>query len=365
MKTFMLLGLAMASMFTAAYAQPCDGLPPIGTIYNCVVLSNGTKVLVTDISEVAGSTIYATFRVTGYTDNPCSVVLQDVAFSSQSQSISLGDFNTYTKPFEKPSQATITQNREGKSLFPATLDIELNLFATAKAIDGELEGDKPLQLINPELLSLPLDDVRVEQKEPVVFSDKNGKPRVELRDTKVELKSDGDKPPCEGLPPIGSVYHCYADGSKVLLVDGGSEPTSSQVIGVFEVVGYTLNPCGAIFANKEFSSQSKSDKLGEVTTYTKPDETTSLATLTQNKRGEKSLFPATLSIQLNLYAKATALDEEFRADRPLVLENTNVNSLPLKDVRVQQGEENEIKFTTPSGKTIGLRGTAVTIFSKD
>lgn len=358
------LGIFLALTATAAYAQ-CDGLPPVGTVYTCVVLPGGQKILVVDgTEEPVGSTAYATFRVTGYTSDPCAVVLENLAFTSSSFSLSLGEFRTYTTP-GAPSGATITQNRKGESLLPATLDIAVNL--TADVQGKQFTSDGPLRLQNTDVQSLDFKDLKLEQSEKeVTFS--NGDTKIGLRGVSVALQSNS-KGDCEGLPPIGTTYHCQftPDGNSVKTIVFEGIPTQSPSGGnaVFTVIGYTANPCGVILENRSFQSESKDDKLGSVLTYTNPKRAFSGATITQLDPDGKSLFPASLTISLNLQSKVSAYDRELLSDQPLILKSDKIESLEFKDVRVSQEKENDVTFTSEDKKfSVGLTGTNVTLNSK-
>jgi hypothetical protein len=358
------LGIFLAATATAAYAQ-CDGLPPIGTVYTCAVLPGGGKVLVVNgKEEPVESTVRATFRVTGYTSNPCAVVLENIAFSSSSISLTLGEFNTYTSPGGS-SGATITQNGEGKSLLPATLNIALNL--TANVGGKEFKSDVPLQLQNTDVQSLDFKDLKVEQSEKeVTFSD--GNTEIGLRSVGVALQSSG-KGDCEGLPPIGTTYHCEftPDGNsvKTIVVEGDRLPSSSSGNAVFTVIGYTSNPCAVILENRSFQSESKDERLGSVLTYTNPKRAFSGATITQLDPESGKLFPASLEIQLNLQSKVSSYDRELTANRPLILRSKEIESFEFKDVRVSQRDREAVTFTSDDRKlSVGLIETNVTLNSK-
>ena len=162
-KIFSLLGL-LAVGPTIASAQ-CDSLPPRGTIYHCFITSGGKVLIVDGATEPAESVAEATFAVTGYTSNPCGVLLSTLEFESKSFTVSLGELTTTLQP-GTPSTATITQTDPGSpSLFPAELEISLNLYGTATALPGkQFKTVSPLILRSTgEINELPLSSVQVKQ----------------------------------------------------------------------------------------------------------------------------------------------------------------------------------------------------------
>jgi len=187
--------LALLILFTAGVTKvsaQCDSLPHLGEIYHCVVLSDGTKVLFVDgSSEIVESEVSATFRVNGYTDDPCGVLLENIEFNSKSITVALGEFNTFINPNAPPSTAQIISNVPGET-FPATLTIELYLAATAEARPGfTFISEGPFILRNTNVTSLPLANVRVKQEgSNIVLRSLTGAPIGSIGGVDVVLNGD-------------------------------------------------------------------------------------------------------------------------------------------------------------------------------
>lgn len=191
---FSLLGMLAAST-TVASAQ-CNDLPPIGTIYHCIIVSGGKILVVNGSDEAVNSEAAATFEVSEYTSNPCGVVLSERGFSSKSFSLTLGEFTTFTNPGSR-SSATITQSIPGSpSLLPASLNISLELSATASAVPGTtFRAFNPLVLESTApITSLPLSNVEVRQVTGSIgfFPDRPTTIPVGLKEVDVVLSSDGN-----------------------------------------------------------------------------------------------------------------------------------------------------------------------------
>ncbi len=191
-KILSLLGM-LAAGTTVASAQ-CDDLPPIGTIYHCIIVAGGKILVVNGSDEAVNSEAAATFEVSSYTSDPCGVILSDLGFSSKSISLTLGEFTTFTNPGSR-SSATITQSIPGsRSILPANLSISLELSATSSAAPGTtFRAPTPLVLQSTApITSLPLSNVEVRQVGGTIgfFPDRVSSTPVGLKDVDVTLSGE-------------------------------------------------------------------------------------------------------------------------------------------------------------------------------
>lgn len=139
---------------------------------------------------------------------------------------------------------------------------------------------------------------------------------------------------CPDLPSIGDTYICYfVNGGKVVVLPGGPAPTNSSGQAVVHVTGLQYNPCQVIFEVDQFSSNG----AGEIGTIDANLVPTSQPTTLTGAPGSGTLFPAELDLNINLQATGSALGgQTYLSNGPLNLRASNVNSLPLQGVNVQQ-----------------------------
>lgn len=157
-KLFMTL-LAATGLFAAAQASAqCPDLPPIGTPYTCYFV-NGGKVVVTPGGPVpSNSTGSATVYVVGHNTNPCEAILSPEQFGSTGQG-RLGTLSSSLAPGSPVSRLT----GNNATLFPASLELNLNLQVTASSLNGTFTSQGPLKLRASNIRSLPLKNVDVKQ----------------------------------------------------------------------------------------------------------------------------------------------------------------------------------------------------------
>lgn len=188
---------ALASITAVAQPPECPDLPPLNTPYHCIVdLTTGVKVFQDAGAEVpTGTEVHATFYVTGYTTDPCGIILNDEHFVAVSNPPTLGPIEFTPKPdAEAPTFATLIsngQNRGGDGEETYTLTITLNLNARADALGGTFGSDGPLVLENTEVSGLPPFEslcVRQQAGTEVTFRNgESGEPRFGLKDVTVNL----------------------------------------------------------------------------------------------------------------------------------------------------------------------------------
>lgn len=194
LKTVLLGIIALAAFITGidAIAQPCPDLPAIGTRYRCYFV-DGNKVLVIQGGPVpANSTGYAELEVIAHNYNPCEAILGPYGFNSLGFSPQLGNVRTFLAPGSPVSR--ITGTNPG-TLFPATITINLNLFAIVDALGNQtLQSAGPVTLIAGGVTSLPPTNVTVSQVAPVLFALDPNNPTEEtsftLQNTTVVLNGD-------------------------------------------------------------------------------------------------------------------------------------------------------------------------------
>lgn len=158
-KTLFALGLLMAGMLASenATAQGCPGSPPIGTIYLCNFV-NGVKVVTLPSGPVtSNSSGGAQVQVVGYNTNPCQVIFEVVGFNSQGTG-EFGAIDTDLVPGAAAPTTLTAQDPASGTLFPADLNLNLNLKASGSALGGQTyysNGD--LSLTASGINDLPAD----------------------------------------------------------------------------------------------------------------------------------------------------------------------------------------------------------------
>lgn len=162
-KIFALALLAAGTLMASeAIAQPCPDLPPIGTVYTCYFV-NGGKVVVGPGGPVpSNSTGSATVYVVAHRTPPiypvCEAILSPNQFSSTGEG-RLGVVSTALAPGSPDSRLT----GNATSLFPADLELNLNLKATVSSLGGTFVSQNPLKLRASGIRGLPLRAVSVRQ----------------------------------------------------------------------------------------------------------------------------------------------------------------------------------------------------------
>lgn len=154
------LGLVAVGLFCSGSASAqCDDLPPLGTPYTCYFVG-GDKVVVLPGGPVPSSSDgSATVYVVGYNYNPCEVLLSPEQFSSTGSG-KLGRLGTNLAPGSPKSKLT---GQNSKALFPADLELNLNITATADALNGTFTSQGPLTLRASGIQKLPLTNVELKQ----------------------------------------------------------------------------------------------------------------------------------------------------------------------------------------------------------
>lgn len=167
--------------------------------------------------------------------------------------------------------------------------------------------------------------------------------------------------PCPDLPPIGSIVTCtFVNGQKVLTVVTPPDNATSSGQGTFRVVGHTYAPCQALLEAIEFFSQGNSPRLGTVNSTLAPNSP--LTTLT-GQSGSATLFPAQLTINLNVNVNTSALGT-LTATSPLKLNAGTITSFRLTNVDATQVGSVELKDA--NGKVRGsLTNTKVRLNTRD
>lgn len=163
---------------------------------------------------------------------------------------------------------------------------------------------------------------------------------------------------CADRPPIGSTYTCYfVDGEKVVVLPGGPVPSNSSGSATVYVVGYNDDPCEVLLSPEQFSSTG-TGKLGTLSTGLAPGSPKSRLT----GRDKINLFPADLELNLNITAKADALNGTFTSDGPLVLRAEGIEKVPFEGVEVKQ--DGAVKLTNEKRETIAIEGVYVKLTGK-
>lgn len=163
---------------------------------------------------------------------------------------------------------------------------------------------------------------------------------------------------CDDLPPIGTVYTCYfVDGEKVVVLPGGPVPSNSSGSATVYVVGYNYDPCEALLSPEQFGSTG-SGKLGTLSTNLAPGSPVSRLT----GADKVSLFPAELELNLNITAKADALNGTFTSDGPLTLRASGIEKVPFEGIEVKQ--DGAVKLRNEKEETIAIEGVYVKLTGK-
>lgn len=197
-KIFCTLALAAASLFAVAdaYAQ-CNDLPPVGSRFRCYFV-NGGKVLVPEGSGAvpANSTGFAEVEVIYHNFNPCEAVFGVRGFSSTGTSPQLGLVRSNLAPGGSPDGRLTGSG--ATTLFPASLQLNLNINVEADALPGRIyNGVLSLQAQN--ITSVPFVNVNATQTAPLTLvapfpEEPDGVSLLILSETNVILNGEGQPP---------------------------------------------------------------------------------------------------------------------------------------------------------------------------
>jgi len=190
MRKILALGLAIAGLFMTAEATaeptepPCPDLPAIGTQYICPFLQAGKQIWINGVLFIIRSDGQGCFRVVGHSHNPCQAILEPLCFIAKSDDGELGPV-TINLALGSPT-TTLTGIPGTNRVFPASLEINLNISATGNALNGTFTSNGPLTLRGSDIVGVPLKNVTVTAVGPVTLTNKEGE-SIELRSDEVVL----------------------------------------------------------------------------------------------------------------------------------------------------------------------------------
>lgn len=187
-KILYIFGFLMAGILMSENASAqCPGSPNLGTIYICNFV-NGVKVVTLPSGPITNnSNGGAQVQVVGYNTNPCQVIFEVIGFNSQGTG-EFGAIDTDLVPGAAAPTTLTAQDPASNTLFPADLDLNLNLKASGSALGSQTyysAGD--INLRASGITDLPLKNIDVVQTKRVEFISSDGKSGFILDETAVQL----------------------------------------------------------------------------------------------------------------------------------------------------------------------------------